>query len=86
MLLSFYYRGESFRKEFANLGEVRSLIPKEVRIMALTATATVKTHCTICKTLGMSEPVVMADSPNKANIKYSVHLNPGTLEEIRFCC
>ena len=64
-----------------NLGEVRSLIPKEVRIMALTATATVKTCCTICKTLGMSEPVVVADSPNKANIKYMVHLNPGILEE-----
>ena len=32
-------RGENFRKEFANLGEVRSLIPETVRIMALTATA-----------------------------------------------
>jgi len=32
-------RGEIFRKEFANLGEVRSLIPKTVRIMALTAFA-----------------------------------------------
>lgn len=75
------YRGESFRKEFSNLGEVRSLIPQKARVMALTATATVKTRRAICKTLGMSNPVVVADSPNKPNIKYIVHLHPGTLEE-----
>lgn len=70
-----YYRGENL--------EVRSLIPKETRIMALTATATVKTRHAICKTLGMSDPVVIADFPNKPNIKYTVYLNPGTvLEEI----
>ena len=29
----------------------------------------------------MINPVVLADSPNKPNIKYSVVRNPGTLEE-----
>ena len=31
--------------------------------------------------LGMINSVVIADSPNKPNIKYSVVQNPGTLEE-----
>ena len=49
--------------------------------MALTATATVQTRTTICKVLGMSDPVVIVESPNKPNIRYIVQLNLGTLEE-----
>lgn len=75
------YRGKTFRTEFGNLGEVRSLIPDNVRMLALTATATIETRIAICKTLGMSNPVVIAESPNKPNIKYAVINNPGTLEE-----
>ena len=78
---SSYRRGESFRKEFANLGDVRSLIPETVRIMALTATATKSTRRDVTKILGMVHPVVVAVSPNKPNIKYVVKGNPGTLEE-----
>ena len=74
-------RGENFRKEFFNLGEVRSLIPTDVNIMALTATATVQTRKAICKTLGMVAPILVVESPNKPHIKYSIVLNPGTLEE-----
>ena len=39
--LLFLYLGESFRKEFSDLGEIRSIVPRRVRLMALTATATV---------------------------------------------
>ena len=49
--------------------------------MALTATATVQTRKAVCKTLGMVNPAVVAESPNKENIKYIVHYNPGTVEE-----
>ena len=49
--------------------------------MVLTATATVQTRKAVCKTLGMVNPAVIAESPNKENIKYIVHNNPGTLEE-----
>ena len=73
-----FFRGETFRKEFANLGEVRSIIPPEVKVMA---TATVQTRKAECKTLGMVNVAVIAESPNKENIKYVVHHNPGTLEE-----
>ncbi len=78
---SSHHRGESFRKEFANLGDIRSLVPETVRIMALTATATKFTRCSVSKTLGMVRPVTVAVSPNKPNIKYVVKGNPGTLEE-----
>jgi ATP-dependent DNA helicase RecQ len=74
-------RGENFRKEFANLGEVRSLIPETVRIMALTATATKQSRRDICRTLGMIKPKVVSASPNKPNIKYIIVFKPGTLEE-----
>lgn len=80
-LLYLSCRGETFRREFANIGEVRSLIPDSVHLMALTATATVKTRNAICKTLGLVKPVIIAVSPNKPNIKYIVRADPGTLEE-----
>ena len=79
--LSFLCRGESFRKEFAELGDVRSLIPETVRIMALTATATKQTRQAVVKHLKMVCPVVVSVSPNKPNIKYSVLLNVRSLEE-----
>ncbi len=60
----FFFRGETFRREFANLGELRSLIPVSVRVVALSATATVDTRKAICTTLGMVNTVVVAESPN----------------------
>jgi len=59
----------------------KELIPDNIRVMALTATATVATRKAVCRTLGMVNPAVISESPNKVNIKYVVHLNPGTLEE-----
>ena len=32
-----FYRGERFQKEFYNLGKVRSLIPKSVKMMAISS-------------------------------------------------
>ena len=74
-------RGESFRKEFSHLGDVRSLIPETVHVMALTATATTTTRHEIIKTLRMVRPVVVAVTPNKPNIKYIVKGNQGSVEE-----
>ena len=65
------YRGDSFRTEFSNLGEVSSILPK-VHAMALTATATKETRKVICRSLGMKNPVVVSKSPNKPNIFYKV--------------
>ena len=75
------YRGETFREEFLHLAEVRSLIPENVRMMALTATATKSTRQAVCRIVVMIRPVVVSEPPNRPNIKYIVIANPGTLEE-----
>ncbi len=76
VLIAWYFcnfRGDFFRREFSMLGEVRSLIPPlEVHIMALTATASVKTRDRIIKILGMDNPCVISVSPHMANIVYLV--------------
>ncbi len=68
-------RGATFRKEFGQLGEVRSLLGKGVQIMALT------TRRSICHTLGMNRPAIFASLPNKPNIKYVVHAKSSSIEE-----
>lgn len=60
---------------------MRSLIPERVRMMALTATATKTTRVAVCRTLGLVDPAVVQQMPNRQNIKYIVHTNPGTLQE-----
>ena len=44
------YKGDKFRTEFAQIGEIRCIIPARVNVMALTATAT---HCVFKKSGGM---------------------------------
>ena len=80
-MLIHIYRGESFRRVFSRLSEVRSIIPSCVKVMALTATATVNTRRTVCRVLGMIQPSIVAVSPNRVNICYSVHKKDGTIEE-----
>ena len=65
-------RGEEFRKEYSRLGEVRSILPQNVHVMALTATATKVIRSNVCEVLGMESPVLVSISPNKDNIKYIV--------------
>lgn len=77
----YQYRRSTFRREFSNIGDVRSLIPDNVHVMALTATATRQSQHDICQILGMVKPKIVSLSPNKPNIKYIVHSKPGTFEE-----
>ncbi len=76
------FRGDTFRHEFAHLGEVHSLLPEGVHTMALTATATRSSRRSICRVLGMRKTVVIAQSPNKPNVRYEVLAKPSTLEEM----
>ena len=75
------FRGETFRTAFSQVGEVCSLIPETVCVMALTATATVETRKAVCRKLGMVNPMIVCEVPNRPNIRYSVISTPGTLEE-----
>lgn len=54
------------------IGEVRSLIPSSVCVMALTARATIALQHDIQQILGMKSPAVVALSPSKANIMFVV--------------
>ena len=63
-------RGQTFRRVLERLGEIRSLLPPDVKIMALTATKSVQSS--VACTLGMENPVVIALSPCKTNIVYNV--------------
>ena len=57
---------------FARLGELRSLIPVSVNIIALTATATWDTLKVVQSRLSMPNPVVIGLPPHRGNIFYSV--------------
>ena len=75
-----FFRGESFRRAFLQIGEIRSLIPPSVNVMALTATATVETRSYVCKQLGMIKPLIISRVPNRVNIMYEVIEKPDSLE------
>lgn len=68
------YGRHAFRKWFAHIQEIRSLLPSQTPIMTLTATAVKKTRNVILKTLGITKPIIITTSPNRKNISYAVKL------------
>jgi ATP-dependent DNA helicase RecQ len=54
------------------LGEVRSLLPKGVKVLAMTATATKSLRVKVSDVIGLANPLVIAVSPCKSNIIYAV--------------
>jgi len=75
-------RGGHFRTEFHNISEMRSIIPCDVNVMALTATATSQTRQKVCKSLSMEGCFVFSKSPNKRNIYYSVVEGPKMKQQV----
>ena len=71
-ILLLLHRGDSFRSEFLRIGEIRSILPPDVHMMALTATASSTLHISIIKTLGMYNTALVNVSPDKVNIRYEV--------------
>ena len=64
--------GDEFRKTFAQIGDIRSLIPSSVKVLALTATATCETYYVVTSRLSMNEPRLIAMPPFRDNISYTV--------------
>lgn len=64
--------GDEFRKAFAMIGDLRSVIPSGVNVMALTATATSETYHCALKHLAMKDTVLVALPPDRGNIKYTI--------------
>ena len=71
-MIIFYFRGEYFRKAFYEIGSLRSLLPKSVCLMALTATATKQTVSTVRLRLAMQDPQMIGLNVERSNIKYFV--------------
>lgn len=63
--------GDEFRT-FSKIGSVRSLMPIEVKVMALTATATCETLNVVIQRLSMENPTLISMPPNRDNIVYRV--------------
>ena len=57
---------------FAEIGSVRSLIPKSVKILALTAIATKETLESVITRLSLQDPTIIGLQPDRINIKYIV--------------
>ena len=61
-----------FRTTLTRIGELRSLLPIGVPVMALTAMATKPLRHSVMLTVGIQSPKVIAINPCKANVKYAV--------------
>ena len=61
-------RGETFREILLHLGEIRSLLPDSVHVMALTATITKSVRLELEKFLEMRDAVSVVLNPCKSNI------------------
>ena len=77
-----HIRGETFREDFRRLGELRSIFPSTIKVMALTATATSSTGKDIIKTLCMVDEKLIYLPPTKTNICYFVATKPDKQSEI----
>ena len=74
--MAFSYRGVDFRHEFSNIGEIRSLLPHGTNVMALTATANVKTQENVVKSLDMKQVCNISKMPNNPNLFLAVLPKP----------
>lgn len=63
--------GLPFRKWYGNLGEIRSLVPENVKMIVVTASASSTTKAVIYESLKMNrETSVVSKSPDRSNLKY----------------
>ena len=66
--VTIFIRGTTFRHVLARVGEVRSLIPSSVHVMALTATATSSDRIAVMQMIGLQNPYTLKQTPSKPNI------------------
>lgn len=78
------FRGPDFRKDYAHLSEIRSILCKVVNIMSLSATVSPAMKTKIMESLSMSmnDCVVIEKIPNKPNIRYDVKPVPKDVSTI----
>ena len=64
--------GDEFRRAFSKIGDLRSILPASINMMALTATASVETSNIVSQQLSMKDPILVTLPPNREDI-YQVH-------------
>ena len=64
----FYIRSKDFRVAFSHLGELRSIVPKGIPLIALTGTSTSEVSKVVCNKLSLDDPVTIGMSPNRDNL------------------
>lgn len=69
-MLNYCCRGDSFREVLLRMGEIRSLLPADVKVLAMTATATKTLRKKVGEVIGLVDPLIIAVSPCKPNIIY----------------
>ncbi|XP_019854955.1 PREDICTED: ATP-dependent DNA helicase Q-like SIM [Amphimedon queenslandica] len=74
--------GDKFRLAYSQLGDIRSLLPTNTNVMALTATATHETYKVVCQRLSLLNQKLIGCQPNRSNIKYEVR----PLEDVETFC
>ena len=71
-IVCLFSRGDQFRTVYANIAQLKSFVPTNTPVLALTATATNTTKALISHSLRLDDPFVIAISPDRPNICYSV--------------
>ena len=62
--------GDRFRRASSQIDSLRSLIPSGVKVMALTATATLDTHRSVVQRLSFQDPALVSVPPERENIVF----------------
>ena len=70
------YRGDNFRECLSQIGEIRSLFPSHVSVLAFVTT---RLRIVVAHTLGMKNELVVSLSPCKNNILYAVAPDQGDI-------
>ena len=76
--------GDQFRISFSKIGNLRSIVPSNVNIMALTATATHETYTKCVEQDGndrLTDPVLVSIPPERGSITYYEH-PPTSVDEL----
>ena len=73
-MLLLLFRGDDFRMTYSQIGDLRSILPERVHILALTATLTTTVFKAVKERLSLNDPAIIGISPDRANVKY--HMEP----------